>query len=133
MTRAAWMRTGITAIALALLLAAGMGILTYSRWGRFARGISTLVVANQSGVPLEDVRISFVPAGSVPTSQAFETIAAGESRTIAVRTSDLVVDRLHYTLKGQAFTYDKGGIACPGERFVLSITGPGSVTTNYAP
>lgn len=131
MTRTTWVRIAIGAVALSLLLALGVGLLTYSRWGRFALGISTLVIANQSGTPLQDVRVSLVPAGSAPTSQAFETIASGESRVIAVRTSDLTVDRLDYTINGEVFSYAEGGIACPGERFTLSITGPGRVTASH--
>lgn len=44
-----------------------------------------------------------------------------------------MLDRLDYTINGEDFSYAEGGIACPGERFVLSITGLGSVTTHYAP
>lgn len=132
MTRATLVGAAIGAAALLLLLAVGAGLLSHSRWGRVVRGISTLVVANESSAPLQGVRVSFVPAGSAPTSQAFDIIAPGESRAIPVRTSDLMLDRLDYTINGEEFSYAEGGIACPGERFILSIKGPGQVTSGYA-
>jgi hypothetical protein len=131
MMRSKWVKGAVFVASVALLLALGTGALWCSRWGRFILGISTFVVSNESATPLREVRVSFVAAGCGPASRTFDAIAPGKSRVIRVHTSDLILDRLEYNMGGEGHSYSEGGIACPGEEFVLSIKGPGQVTTSY--
>ena len=117
--------------ALSLLVIVTGAYVYNSFWGRAVLGISTVVVANDSGSELRNVRVSLWASPSGPINRTFDAIAPGESQAIRVRTSDLFVHRLDYAIEDEECSYAEGGIACRGERFIISIKGPRHVTTGY--
>jgi hypothetical protein len=121
----------VTTVVLLCILVVGSIYLSHTRWGRFVRGISTIVVENNSSTALRHIRVSLLNSDLVRINKTCDKIAPGGCWAIPVHTSDLVLDRLDYNIGDTGCSYEKGGIACPGERFVISIKSTEDVTTRY--
>ena len=133
MTRKRFVKSITVGGALLTLIIAICLYMYFSRIGRFVRGVSTIAVANESTVTIHNASISLLTDKPGPINLEFDAILPGEYQAIPVNTPDLILEYLNYTINGEEYSYTGGGIACPGERFILSIEGPDQVTTRYDP
>jgi len=90
----------------------------------------TIEIRNEAGVPLSDVRIVLF-SSSRQWTEHVPVIEAGKRVRFRRRVSDLFVSTLRFTLDGKASTWSEGGIACPGETYVLTVGRDGDVTSSY--
>jgi hypothetical protein len=122
-------------IALSLGVAAcAAAVLVYdSRLGRTMLGVCRVVVENNSGRSLTDVRIVLSTAESTKITRDLPRMRPGEREAVSARTSDLVVDSLRFVLGGSKVDYSDGGLVCPGEEIVLSVGVDGRVDARYTP
>jgi len=119
---------GITAFGVIL---GAFGWLTFSRGKsvgfllRALRGISTIGVWNDSGIIVQNIEV-VLGKNAVLVKKHLEKLAPGGMVFFPEETSDLCLLSLEYQFEGRKFRYNSGGIACPGEIFVVKILKGGS-------
>jgi len=87
-------------------------------------------IRNAAGVPLYDVRIVLFTS-SQQWTEYVPVIETGRRVRFRRRVSDLFVSTLHFTLGGKTLVWSEGGIACPGETYVLTVGSEGEVRGSY--
>jgi predicted signal transduction protein with EAL and GGDEF domain len=122
----------LAAAVIALVVAAVVAAVFTTRTGDLIRGIARIEVVNRSARPLADLELGLHHNGKEWT-ETRPTLAPGEFWRLQARTPDLYLGRLSFTLDGRRVTCDDGGIACNGERLVISIGDNGTVSQTYAP
>jgi len=94
-------------------------------------GISTVAFANDSGTPLHEVEVMMRAADGGTHTYRFSSLRAGRRERLAVRTSDLVLERVACLKGTQQLSYTDGGIATRGEVLLVRLDSAGRFTTSH--
>ncbi len=109
-------------VAVAVCLAVGMHLFTVTM-------SPSVRIVNASGQTLEKVRCT-LREGRIWTETIGE-LKPGESVEFTGSTSDLYVVSLEFHLRGSHRQCKDGGIATPGEIYVITVDGDGEVSADY--
>jgi len=109
----------------------GVGIWDTS-WARAIRGISRLEVRNMSPSIFDDVTVLARDAKGRPHSSVARRLEPGEAVRLDVRTSDLTLVSVTWSQGGTPSSFSEGGLACPGETFVIGVFDDGWAKTEYS-
>lgn len=114
---------GVVAAAVGAGLAAGV-VLAYR-----AVVHPTFRIVNAASQRVTDIRCEFSAEGRMWTEE-IDRLAPGEAREFSAPTSDLVLNRFVYSLRGR-HAWEEGILATPLETVVVRIEGPGEATSFY--
>lgn len=121
--------------ACSVLLLLGMAVLArylyLSQAGRFVRGVSTVAVANESGIPLHAVRWELTDSSGTILAGEVAALGNGEVHAIPVHTSDLIVRSVRFTLGQDTHEYLNVGLAWRGTVFIIAIAPDGAIRTRF--
>jgi hypothetical protein len=113
------------AVGLLLLLLAGVAV----SWC-LQRVAPRIVLVNETGRALSRVRlVAFDTSGEHANSR--EELPPGGQVAVQVRTSDLYLREVSFTLEGRPVVHRPSGIACWGETFIVSVAPDGSIQRSY--
>ena len=118
-------------IGLTILLAVGYWVGWRTFWGRALRGISTVSVRNESGAPFQYVHVHLTDSHRRVINRHFEFVKPHRRVRVAVRTSDLYLQRVVCEQGSQFFTFDDGDIATTGEVLELVVDSAGKFSRAY--
>jgi hypothetical protein len=99
--------------------------------GRAVRGVSTIAVVNRSDSPMEHVSIYMTDSQGRQMDRHFEQLLPNQTISVAVRTSDLMIQRIVGEQGTRKFAYDNGANVTPGEVFFVAWDAQGSVSSGY--
>ena len=100
-------------------------------WGRAIRGVSRVEVKNMSPSIFDDVIVTAHDAGGRPHSSTARRLEPGEVVRLDVRTSDLTLMGVTWNVGGIPMSLSEGGLACPGETFVVGVFDDGWAKTEH--
>jgi hypothetical protein len=119
------MRAGIRWTGGSLLFLAGAAIGLYLQ-----RTAPLVVLVNETGRHLSGVRLVTFDSAGEHTGGA-EELAPGGQVAVEVRTSDLYLREVSFTLEGRPVNHRRGGIACWGETLILRVSPDGGIQESY--
>lgn len=112
-----------------VLLAVG-AILWPSRLGLTVRGVSSIVLVNESGEVLHSIGLETVTSNGTEV-HSFDLMQPGDERRVVVRTSDLYVTHVRFRSGDVAHSHNVSGVANPGETFVIAVREDLTVDEHY--
>ncbi len=94
---------------------------------RAVLGITSVVVVNESGRELRDIKVQMLTSQLAPVTRDFPSLASGARAAVRIRTSDLIVNSVGLTLNGTRLEYTDGANVTPGEVLRLTVKPDGTI------
>lgn len=105
---------------MAAAIAAAIFTAYESRWGLALRGVASIHLENRSAAPVEKVAVR-LSSGTAQWTRRIERLEPGAIERISIKTPDLYVFGVDYTIDGRRSIVEEGGAACPGEILMMRI------------